>query len=194
MLLAYFEILKNRVILGDYQILLSNQIPTYSSNLERTVRPMVVQYGERANLKTWVPLSLQIMVTMVQKQVIISIFSADYFFQSSPINSTMCRSTRKIFIHFSMPQESKLITSHWESCQAKSLYSCMHYWDKSPFTFHSATHSGQGPGDSSRLPFTLSVTGPSPSGPISAKKRTNQERLIRRCSCISHTLCPMVRC
>lgn len=83
MLLAYFEILKNRVILGDYQILLSNQIPTYSSNLERTVRPMVVQYGERANLKTWVPLSLQIMVTMVQKQVIISIFSADYFFRAA---------------------------------------------------------------------------------------------------------------
>lgn len=83
MLLAYFEILKNRVILGDYQILLSNQIPIYSSNLERTVRPMVVQYGERANLKTWVPLSLQIMVTMVQKQVIISIFSADYFFRAA---------------------------------------------------------------------------------------------------------------
>lgn len=83
MLLAYFEILKNRVILGDYQILLSNQIPIYSSNLERTVRPMVVQYGERANLKTWVLLSLQIMVTMVQKQVIISIFSADYFFRAA---------------------------------------------------------------------------------------------------------------
>lgn len=52
MSLAYFEILKNKVILGDYQILLSNQIPTYSSNLERTVRPTVVQYGARANLKT----------------------------------------------------------------------------------------------------------------------------------------------
>lgn len=43
MLLAYFEILKNKVILGDYQILLSNQIPTYSSNSERSFRPMVVQ-------------------------------------------------------------------------------------------------------------------------------------------------------
>lgn len=194
MSLAYSEILENKVILGTYQILLSTQTPTYSSNSENSFRSLTVQYRVKAKPRTMVPQSLQVMVTMVQKQVIISIFSTDYFFQSSLMNSMMSRFTRKIFIHFPMPQESKLITSHWECCQAKSLYSCMPHWDKSPFTFHSTTHSRQGPGDSSRLPFTLSVTGPSPSGPISAKKRTNQERLIRRCSCISHILCPMVCC
>lgn len=51
------------------------------------------------------------------------------------------------FIHFPNAAESKLITSYREGCQTKSLNYWKHCLDKSHFTFHSANHLGQGPGE-----------------------------------------------